>query len=161
MYLRRCYPHRSLAFDSVSRSGCAVAGITKEVDSRREAVRQHIVRHMALLPTLLMAMIDCVGGTPFQRVNSRTVEGARRVEEHKKPFRQCWGSLVKWMPSVVANKTAIIIEWPAWCEYWREPVVANLLPKYGFESRFGDGCALGLRSHVREGDAQEAAPVLS
>ena len=65
MYLCCCYSDSSLAFDSVASRGCAVVGITKEVDFRREAVRQHIIRHMALLPTLLMVMIDCAGGYAF------------------------------------------------------------------------------------------------
>ena len=55
------------------------------------------------------------------------------------------------MPSVVANKAAVIIEWPAGCEYWREPVVASLLSKHSFESCVGGGCAFGLRSQFSGG----------
>ena len=54
-----------------------------------------------------------LGGTPFQRINSRTVEGAKRVAEHKKLFRECWDGLAQLMPEVVKHETAVIIEWPA------------------------------------------------
>ena len=119
MYLCCCYDDCALAYHCSPAFGCAVVGVTKEVGFHTQATRDHMKKYMVQLPTMLVIMIPCTGGSNWQHVNSASELGRKIIKEHRKLFAKLWASVVKLLPHIVKHKSAVIIEWPDTCAYWK------------------------------------------
>ena len=119
------------------------------------AVRDHIMKHMLVLPVMLVIMIPCTGGTRWHHINPRSGSGFLRLKKHRQLFKKLWSSFEKLLPAAYKTKSCVILEWPASCEYWTFKRVVTTLSIYGFKFAYADGCSYGVESVVREGLIQK------
>ena len=80
MYLCCCYINCSLARNNQYSNGCGVYGISEGIDFNSSAVREQIMKHMLVLPVMLVVMIPCTGGTRWQHINPRAESGFPRLK---------------------------------------------------------------------------------
>ena len=136
-YMSQCNPFPN---------NCTVHHITLEDDfTSKSGYRKvaDLVKYNAYVA--LMVSFPCVGGCLFNAgINAKNPKCQAKLVEHRALFELLWRQLVKLFREF--GELPIIHEWPRHCTYWKDPLVASFVKKYGLSLTDFDGCQVGLKS---------------
>ena len=73
-------------------------------------VRKRIAHYVSVLPAMLVIMIQCTGGSPFQHIHAIKPGGRERLQKHELLFPELWTTVESLMPVVAKTRTSVILD---------------------------------------------------
>jgi len=126
--------------------GCEVVRLTIENDVTTEQGHRMAMQSVDHPVVLLWASMPCTGGTPLRFINARTESARRKQKKHLETFWKIWERFEKVARKCHESGGKLAVEWPAECQYWKEPRVFNFLQSIdGMGMVRIDGCRFGLK----------------
>ena len=141
-----CGEESEMGKPSPQSKGCEVIRLTILNDVTSDHGHRLAMESVVHPAVLLWASMPCTGGTPLRFINARTESGRRKQKKHLEAFWNIWGRFEEVARKCHDNGGKFAVEWPAECQYWKEPRVFNFLQ--GFEGMGMvriDGCRFGLQ----------------
>jgi hypothetical protein len=81
------------------------------------------------LPILVWISIPCTGGSSWQRINKvKGPDTEEKIRKHRELFDKLLLSALRLaISAILSGEGKVVIEWPASCDYWRDPLVRQFI----------------------------------
>ena len=136
----------------------AILDITKEPDFTRKRTIDDVICSIRGVGDVFFYGSPCTGGSSWQNLN---IELAGRKEwqqtivnliGHWDVHRRLWQGFEIVVRHCAKVGATVLLEWPRYCAYWREPKVSSFLREMNFRFANFDGCMYGLVSTRKSGN---------
>jgi len=126
--------------------------ITKQDDFTTDAAVERVISSIRGPGDMFLYCSPCTGGSTWQHLNLHRAKQdgcdstVWKLVGHWELHWALWERFEQVVEHCVRVGAAVVLEWPAYNAYWKEPRVAGFLAKHNFQFARFDGCMYGLRA---------------
>ena len=128
-----------------------VEDVTKEDDFTKPETLKRLTGQIRGPGDVLFYSSPCTGGSGWQRINLGRAKATgdevlpMNLVRHYDLHWRLWVNFEKLARHCANVGATVLLEWPRYNDYWKEPRVASFLQELGFKYTDFDGCMYGLR----------------